>query len=401
MSDVSRLLAKRTHKFEDSVIIQMTVRARELRAEGRDVVALTIGEPDFDTPEFIKQAATDAMDQGFTHYAPMNGMLQLREALAAKLKSENGLDYGANEIVVTNGAKQAITNACFALLDDDDEVIMPTPFWVAYESIAEMAGGKSVVVRTGAEDGFKIRPEVLEAAITDRTKLFIFSNPCNPSGAVYSRDELEALAEVFRRHPNIVIMADEIYEYIVFDKPHVSFGALDGMRDRTVTINGFSKGFAMTGWRLGYVAASAPIARACSKIQGALTAGGNAFVQMAGVTALEADRTECQEMTHSYHQRRDLIAGLLSDIPGVNVSPPDGTFYIFPDVSAHLGKAAGNHRVETVEELCMWLLEEHNVAVVPGGSFGDPDCLRMSFACSDDDIRKGCSRLKEAFALLE
>lgn len=401
MSDAAGLLAKRAQKFEDSVIIQMTVRARELRAEGRDVVALTIGEPDFDTPEFIKQAATDAMAQGYTHYAPMNGMLPLREALAEKLKQENGLDYGANEIVVTNGAKQAITNACFALLDDDDEVIMPTPFWVAYESIAEMAGGKSVVVRTSAEDGFKIRPEVLEAAITDRTKLFIFSNPCNPSGAVYSREELEGLAEVLRRHPGIVVMADEIYEYIVFDKPHVSFGALEGMRDRTVTINGFSKGFAMTGWRLGYVAAAAPIARACSKIQGALTAGGNAFVQMAGVKALEADRRECQEMARSYHERRDLIAGLLADIPGVNVSPPDGTFYIFPDVSAHLGKTAGNHRVETVDEMCMWLLEEHNVAVVPGGSFGDPDCIRMSFACSEEDIRKGCARLREAFALLE
>ncbi|MEM7425409.1 MAG: pyridoxal phosphate-dependent aminotransferase [Pseudomonadota bacterium] len=401
MSGAEQLLAKRAQGFEDSVIIQMSVKARELRAKGRDVVSLTIGEPDFDTPGFIKQAATRAMDDGFTHYAPMNGMLPLREALAEKLKAENGLDYGANEIVVTNGAKQAISNACFALLDDDDEVILPTPFWVAYESIAEMAGGKSVVVRTGAEDGFKIRPDVLEASITNRTKLFIFSNPCNPSGAVYSREELEGLAEVLRRHPGIVVMADEIYEYIIFDKPHVSFGSLEGMRDRTVTINGFSKGFAMTGWRLGYLAAAAPVARACSKVQGALTAGGNAFVQIAGVTALEADRSACQDMTRSYHERRDLIAGLLADIPGVNVSPPDGTFYIFPDISEHLGKTAGNHRVETVEDMCMWLLEEHDVAVVPGGSFGDPDCLRMSFACSEDDIRKGCARMKEAFARLE
>lgn len=401
MTDFSEILSKRTQGFEDSIIIQMSVRGRELRAAGRDVVSLTIGEPDFDTPQFIKDAATQAMADGHTHYSPMNGMLPFRQALAAKLSEENGLDYGPDEIVVTNGAKQAITNACFALLDESDEVIMPTPFWVAYESIAEIAGGTPVVVPTGAKDGFKIKPESLDTAITEKTKLFIFSNPCNPSGAVYTRAELEALAEVVKQYPRLMVMSDEIYEHIVFDKIHVSMGALPGMRDRTVTINGFSKGFAMTGWRLGYLAAPQPVARASSKIQGALTAGGNAFVQMAGVKALEADRTECQAMTASYHSRRDLIAGLLADIPGVNVNPPDGTFYIFPDISAHLGKTAGNHRIETVENLCMWLLEEYDVATVPGTAFGDGDCMRISFACSEEDIKKAIVRIKRAFALLQ
>lgn len=400
MTDFDQILSKSTRGVEDSIIIKMAQRARDLKAQGRDVVSLTIGEPDFDTPQFIKQAATDAMADGFTHYSPMPGMVPLREALSAKLKAENGLAYGSDEIVVTNGAKQAITNAAFALLDAGDEVIMPTPFWVAYEGISVMAGGKPVIVKTTSKDGFKMTPAALEAAVTERTKLLIFSNPCNPSGAVYTRDELEALAEIVRKHPRMMVMSDEIYEYIIFDKPHVSFAALEGMRERTITINGFSKGFAMTGWRLGFLAAAAPVAKACAKVQGTFTAGANAFVQMAGVTALEESREECRKMTASYHKRRDLIAALLADIPGVSVRPPDGTFYIFPDVSAHLGKTAGNHRVETVEDLCLWLLEEHDVATVPGGAFGDADCLRMSFACSEDDIEKGVGRLREALSLL-
>ena len=400
MTDFSEILSKRTQGVEDSVIIKMAQRARDLKSKGRDVVSLTIGEPDFDTPEFIIDAATKAMKDGYTHYSPMPGMLPLREALSNKLKAENGLDYSVDEIVVTNGAKQAITNACFALLDKGDEVILPTPFWVAYEGIADMAGGTSVTVKTGSNDNFKITPEALDAAITDNSKLLIFSNPCNPSGAVYTRDELEALAAVILRYPRLMVMADEIYEYIVFEKPHVSMGALKGMRDRTVTINGFSKGFAMTGWRVGYLAATAPVAKACAKVQGTFTAGANAFVQMASVTALEEDRADCHSMTASYHSRRDLISRLLGDIPGVKVSPPDGTFYIFPDVSGQLGKTAGNHRIETVEDLCMWLLEEHDVATVPGGAFGDSDCLRMSFACSEEDIEKALARIKEAFGLL-
>ena len=400
MTDFDQILSKSTRGVEDSIIIKMAQRARDLKGQGRDVVSLTIGEPDFDTPQFIKQAATDAMDQGFTHYSPMPGMPQLREALSAKLKAENGLAYSTDEIVVTNGAKQAITNAAFALLDDGDEVIMPTPFWVAYEGISVMAGGKPVIIKTTSRDGFKMTPAALEAAITERTKLLIFSNPCNPSGAVYTRDELEALAAIVRKHPRMMVMADEIYEYIIFDKPHISFGALDGMRERTITINGFSKGFAMTGWRLGFLAAAAPVAKACAKVQGTFTAGANAFVQIAAATALAESRAECEKMTRSYHARRDLIARLLADIPGVSVRPPDGTFYIFPDVSAHLGKTAGNHRVETVEDLCLWLLEEHDVATVPGGAFGDADCLRMSFACSEEDIEKGVSRMREAFSLL-
>ncbi len=400
MTDFDQILSKSTRGVEDSIIIKMAQRARDLKAQGRDVVSLTIGEPDFDTPEFIKQAATDAMADGFTHYSPMPGMVPLREALSAKLKAENGLSYGSDEIVVTNGAKQAITNAAFALLDAGDEVIMPTPFWVAYEGISVMAGGTPVILKTTSRDGFKMTPAALEAAVTDRTKLLIFSNPCNPSGAVYTRDELEVLAEIVRRHPRMMVMSDEIYEYIIFDKPHVSFGTLDGMRERTITINGFSKGFAMTGWRLGFLAAAQPVAKACAKVQGTFTAGANAFVQMAGVTALEESREECRKMTASYHKRRDLIAKLLADIPGVSVRPPDGTFYIFPDVSAHLGKTAGNHRVESVEDLCLWLLEEHDVATVPGGAFGDADCLRMSFACNEEDIEKGIGRMREAFSRL-
>ncbi len=393
-------LSRLTASVEEAAIIRMAQKARDLRAEGVHVISLTIGEPDFDTPGHIRQAATAAMDAGHTHYAPIAGVPELRAALAEKLRIENGLDYAATEIVITNGAKQAITNAVFALIDPGDEVLLLAPYWVAYEGIIRMAGGAPRVIHATADEGFKVPADRIAGALGEKTKLMILNSPCNPTGAVYAKAELEAIAAVIAEHPRAMVLSDEIYEYIVYGEKPVSFASLPGMRERTITVNGFSKGFAMTGWRIGYGAAPAPVAKAMSKVQGTFTAGGNAFAQHAAVTALTGSREAVEEMRTSYEWRRQLVIDGLNAIPGIKAPAPDGAFYIFPDVSAYLGKAAGNHHIDTADELADWLLDVHHLAVVPGTSFGDDHCIRLSFAASDEDIIEGLKRLEQAFAEL-
>lgn len=400
MTDFSKLLSRRALNVEEPAIIRMAQAARELKAAGKDVISLTIGEPDFDTPEFIQEAATKAMADGFTHYSPMPGMPQLRNAVAEKLRNDNGLDYTADEIVISNGAKQSLSNAIFALIDKDDEAILAAPYWGAYAATVDAADGKIVVLPTSAENDFKISAEQLEAVITPRSKLFFLNSPGNPSGAVYSRSELEALAKVVRRHPRLFVISDEIYEYIIFGEPHVSIASLEGMRDRVITVNGFSKGFAMTGWRLGYLAAPSQLATACAKMQGMFTAGANQFVQIAGIEALKSGREASKRMSESYRKRRDIVLPKLKDIPNLKVSEPQGSFYAFPDVSTYFGKSAGNHRVNSSDELCSWLLDEHLLALVPGESFGDGNCLRISFAASEQELEEGLDRLAKALGQL-
>jgi aspartate aminotransferase len=395
-----RLLSRRTAAVEEAAILRMAQRARDLVAQGHDVVSLTVGEPDFDTPGHIRRAAAAAIEAGYTHYAPIAGFAEVRQAIADKLRNENGLDYAAGEIAIANGAKQAITNAAFALLDPGDEAIFLAPYWVAYEGIVRMAGARPVVLQSGIEDGFKVPVERLAEVLSERTKLLFLNSPCNPSGAVWSRADLEALAETVRRHPRLFVVSDEIYEYIVFDATPVSFATLPGMKARTVTINGFSKAFAMTGWRLGYGAAPEPVARAMSKVQGTFTAGANAFVQQAAIAALEGGRAEVETMRSTYRRRRDEVVRRLGRMPGVRFAVPAGTFYVFPDVSAFIGRSAGNHRMTSVDDLCDWLLAEHLVSTVPGTAFGNEGCIRLSFAVSDADLARGLDRIGAALESL-
>lgn len=394
--DPTNSLSARTSGIAEGAILAMAGKARELRAAGADVISLTIGEPDFDTPELIRQAATDAMNSGQTHYVPVAGIAELRAAIAAKLSQENGIPAAAENVVLANGAKQAITNTCFATLDAGDEVILLAPFWNAYQGIVEMAGGTPVVVAGGPEDGFKAPLDKIAGAINERTKLIMLNSPSNPSGAVWTRAELEALADLIKDHPRCMIMSDEIYEYIWFEDPPVSMASLPGMFERTITINGVSKGFAMTGWRVGYAAAPEPVAKAIAKVQGTFTAGGNAFAQAGALAAITGPRDEVAQMRSSYKRRRDLAVAMLKGIKGISVSAPPATFYVLADISGLIGKTAGNARIETDTEFCHWLLEEYHVATVPGSAFGAPGCIRLSVAARDSDITKGLERLARA-----
>ena len=398
--DPSALLVSRSQATDEGPIIRMSQRARELRAKGVDVVSLTLGEPDFDTPDNIQSAATAAMKAGLTHYAPVMGIPELRTALARKLKAENGLDYGPNEICVANGAKQAIANAVLSLIEAGDEVIMLAPFWVSYEITVRFAGGTPVVLTAGIEENYKVPVSRIAAAITPRTKLIMLNSPSNPTGAIWTRPELEALAALVQSHPHLMVLSDEIYEYILFGGEMVSIGALPGMKERTITVNGFSKGFAMTGWRLGYAAAAEPIAKAMGRMQSAISAGANSFVQRAAVAALEGPRDAVEQMRQRYQQRRDMVLAGLRAIPGVRIGDIPATFYAFPDVSGLIGRKAGNHVIDSAEALCDWLLEEHAVATVPGSAFGAPGSIRLSFACSETDIEKALTRMQAAFASL-
>ena len=391
--DPASLLAPRAARSDEGAIVRMSQKARELKARGQNVAMLTIGEPDFDTPQHIQSAASDAMKAGFTHYSPVGGIPELRSALARKLRQENGLAYSANEIVVANGAKQAIANALFALIEPEDEVILLSPFWVSYEISVRLAGGVPVVLHATVDENFKVPVERIAEAITARTKLIIINSPSNPTGAVWTRRELGALAKVIAPHERLMVLSDEIYEYIVFDGEMVSFGALPGMLERTITVNGFSKSFAMTGWRLGYAAAPEPIAKAMARIQSAVTAGANSFVQRAGVTALESPRDCVAEMRERYRARRDMVVAALNGIADLKIAPIPATFYAFPDAGAYLGRKAGNHVMDSVETLCDWLLEECGVATVPGTAFGDSRCLRISFAVSEVELSEGLHRL--------
>ena len=398
--DPASLLVSRTQSADEGPIIRMSQRARELRAKGADVVSLTLGEPDFDTPDNIQAAATAAMKAGLTHYSPVMGIPELRNALSRKLKAENGLDYGPNEICVANGAKQAIANAILSIIAEGDEVIMLAPFWVSYEITVRFAGGTPVVLTAGVEENYKVPPRRIAQAITPRTKLIVLNSPSNPTGAVWTRAELEELAGVVKAHPRLMVMSDEIYEYILFEGEMVSIGALPGMRERTITVNGFSKGFAMTGWRLGYAAAPEPIAKAMGRMQSAVSAGANQFVQRAAVEALEGPRDEVERMRREYQKRRDMVLAGLRAIPGVKIGDIPATFYAFPDVSALLGRKAGNHLIDSTDALCDWLLEDYAVATVPGIAFGAPGSIRLSFACSEAEIGKAMERMQKALGSL-
>ncbi|MGE3831077.1 MAG: pyridoxal phosphate-dependent aminotransferase [Parvibaculaceae bacterium] len=398
--DPRPLLANRAATSDEGAIVRMAQKMRALRAAGHDVVSLTIGEPDFDTPAHIQEAARVAMAKGFTHYSPVAGIPELRKALAEKLRSENGIVYDPAEIVVANGAKQAIANAVFSLIEPGDEVILLSPFWVSYEITVRMAGGTPVILKAGVEEDFKVPAARIAAAVTPRTKLLILNSPNNPTGAVWTRPELEAIAKIVSAHPRLMVVSDEIYEYIIFDGKMVSFAALPGMEERTVTVNGFSKSFAMTGWRLGYGAAPAPIAKAMATMQSAMTAGANSFVQHAALAALSGPRDDVENMRREYRKRRDIVASALARIAGLLLAPIPATFYAFPNVGAYLGRKAGNHVMDSVETLCDWLLEENGVATVPGTAFGDPECIRLSFATGETELVKAMDRLATAFSRL-
>ena len=388
--------------MEESATLKMAQLARELRQEGHDVIALSLGEPDFDTPDIVKNAAKAALDDGYTKYTPVPGIPELREAISKKFKNDNDLDYSSAQIVVSNGAKQSIANVCQALLDEGDEVIVFTPYWVSYIAIVKLAGGVPVCLSAGVEDDFIISADQLEKAITPRTKMVLFSTPCNPTGSVFNREKLLSYANVLRKNPNIVVVSDEIYEHIIFDgERHTSIGSLEGMIDRTVTVNGFSKSFSMTGWRLGYIGAPLAIAKACTKIQGQFTSGANAFSQKAAVTALEQAYGEAAEMRDAFNQRRDLVLRLLNDIPGLKTNQPKGAFYVFPDVSSYFGLQSPDGKIEDAEDLCSYILKDAHVAVVSGDAFGAPDCFRISYAASEEQLRTAISRIQSSLIKLK
>ena len=388
-------------RFNEPETLKMAKLGRELRAKGVDVIDLSLGEPDFDTPQHIKDAAIKAINDNWSHYTPVPGFLDLREAVCTKLKRDNNLDYKPENIVASTGAKQSLANVILALVDDNEEVIIPTPYWVTYSELVKIARGKVVEIRTSLESGFKVTPAQLEAAITDKTKVFMFSSPCNPSGAVYSKAELEALAEVFRKYPNIYILADEIYEYINFVGKHESIAQFDDLKDRIIVVNGLSKGFAMTGWRLGYIAANTEIAKACEKIQGQFTSATCSITQKAAVGALTTDLTPSLEMTKEFTRRRARVMELVKDIPGFICSEPEGAFYIFPDVSAYYGKSNGETIIKNAADFSMYLLNTAHVSSVMGDAFGEPKCVRFSFANSMPNIEKAWVRIKEALAKLK
>jgi aspartate aminotransferase len=388
-------------RFNEPETLKMAKLGRELRAKGVDVIDLSLGEPDFDTPDHIKESAIQAIKDNWTHYSPVPGFLDLREAVCFKFKRDNKLEYKPENIVVSTGAKQSLANAILALVDEADEVIIPTPFWVTYSELVKIARGKVVEVKSTAENGFKITARQLEAAITPHTRVFLFSSPCNPSGAVYRKEELASLAEVFRRHPHVYIISDEIYEYINFIGEHESIAQFEDLRDRIVIVNGLSKGFAMTGWRLGFVAANAEVAKACEKVQGQFTSGANAITQRAAITALMSDLRPTMEMVKEFAARRKRVMELLKEIPGVKCPEPDGAFYVFPDISYYFGKSDGVNTIHNAADLSLYLLNQAHVSSVTGSAFGEPNCVRFSFANSMKNIEEGWRRVKEGLGRLK
>lgn len=388
-------------RFNEPETLKMAKLGRELRAQGCDITDLSLGEPDFDTPEHIKEAAKKAIDENYSHYTPVAGYLDLRQAVCTKLLRDNSLVYTPEQIVVSTGAKQSIANTVLALVDAGDEVVIPTPYWVTYSEIVRLAGGVPNLVPTTLESGYKISPKQLEDAISDRTKLFMFSSPCNPSGAVYSKEELAALAEVFRKHPEVYIMSDEIYEHIVFDGKHESIAQFDFLKDRVIIINGLSKGFAMTGWRLGYIAAPLEVAKAADKLQGQFTSATCSITQRAAIVALTGDLKPTEEMVKEFKLRRKRVLELIAEVPGMICSEPPGAFYVFPDVHAFFGKKTPDGKlISDADELCMYLLNDAHVSSVSGKAFGEPNCIRLSFANSIANIEKGFGKIKKALESL-
>lgn len=389
-------LAQRILEMEESATIKMAQMARDLAAEGHEVISLSLGEPDFDTPDHIKKAAKKALDDGYTKYTPVPGLVELRKAIQTKFKRDNGLEFELSQIVVSNGAKQSIANICMSLLDEGDEVAILAPYWVSYSEIVKVAGGVPVLVSAGIEQDYKVTADQVRNALTERTRILLFSSPCNPTGSVYTKPELQAIADVIAERDDIYIISDEIYEYINFTDEHVSIGTFENVKDRTITVNGFSKGFAMTGWRLGYIGAPEWIASACAKIQGQFTSGATAFGQMAGAHALTSDMTPTHEMKEAFLKRRDMMIEELSKISGMKVNKPQGAFYIFPDISAYSGKKAGDFAINTADDFCEYLLKEAHVAVVTGSAFGAPECFRISYAASEAELREAVKRIAAA-----
>ncbi len=393
-------LSDRLNRLAPSATLAMSQKSSEMKAQGIDVINMSVGEPDFNTPEHIKDAAKKAIDENFSRYSPVPGYMDLREAISSKLKRENGLDYGVNEILVSNGAKQSVCNTIMALVNDGDEVIIPAPYWVSYPQMAKLAGGEPVIVEAGFEQDFKMTPEQLEAAITLKTKLLILCSPSNPTGSVYNEEELRGLADVIKRHEDLYVLADEIYEHINYIGKHHSIAQIEGMKERTIVVNGVSKAYAMTGWRIGYIAAPEWIVKGCNKLQGQYTSGPCSVSQKAAVEAYMASQDCVEEMRKAFERRRDLIVSLAKDIPGLEVNVPQGAFYLFPKCSSFFGKTDGTHVINNSTDFALYLLEVGHVATVAGDAFGDPECFRMSYATSDDNIREAMSRIKSAVARL-
>jgi aspartate aminotransferase len=393
-------LSSRLVRFSEPETLKMAKLGRELRAQGKDIIDLSLGEPDFDTPQHIKDAAKQAIDDNYSHYTPVAGFLDLKEAVCAKFKRENNLDYKPENIVVSTGAKQSLANTVLAIVDIGEEVIIPTPYWVTYSEIVKLSQGEVKLVSTSLKNDYKITPAQLEEAITPKSKLFIFSSPCNPTGSVYSKDELEGLANVFRKHPNIYILSDEIYEYINYIGKHESIAQFEDLKERIIIINGLSKGYAMTGWRLGYIAASVEVAKACEKLQGQFTSGTNAVAQRAAIVALNSDNTPSMLMVKAFTERRKRVMELIKTWQGVQCAEPDGAFYIFPMISTYFGKSDGVHFIDNADDLCMYLLNVAQVSTVTGRAFGDSNCIRIGFANSMEKIEEGFARMKKALDLL-
>ena len=393
-------LSSRLNRFSEPETLKMAKLGRELRNQGIDIIDLSLGEPDFDTPTHIKEAVKKAVDENYSHYTPVAGYPELRQAVCTKLKRDNNLDYKPENILVSTGAKQSLANVVLAIADVDVEVLIPTPFWVTYSEIVKIGDGTVKLVQTKAENKYKITPEELENAITPKTRLFIFSSPCNPSGSVYSKDELQALAKVFSQHPQVFILSDEIYEYINFVGKHESIAQFDEIKEQVIVLNGLSKGFAMTGYRLGYIAANTEVVKACEKLQGQFTSGANAVTQRAAITALTEDITPSLEMNEEFTRRRARMLQLLSEIPGIECVAPDGAFYVFPIVKAYFGTTDGTNEIKDADDLCMYLLNNAHVSTVTGRAFGEPNNVRISFANSMEKIEMAMDRIKTALAKL-
>ena len=391
-------LSARINSLPVSATLAMAAKARELKNEGIDVIGLSLGEPDFNTPEFIKDAAIQAVNDNYNSYSPVDGYADLKQAICNKFKRDNGIEYGLDQIVVSTGAKQSIANVCMVLLDPGDEVLLPAPYWVSYSAIATLAEATSTIIPSSIDTDFKITPEQLEAAITPKTKLIMFNSPNNPSGTIYTEAEYRALGKVLKKHPDIYILSDEIYEHINYGTKHFSIAAIPELYDRTITVNGVAKAFAMTGWRIGYIGAPAWIAKACNKMQGQITSGANCIAQRATITALDAPVSNIQYMIDEFQVRRELIIELLSAIPGFRLNQPAGAFYVFPDVSHYFGKTLGGKTINDASDFALYLLEEAHVATVTGDAFGNGNCIRISYAASQDSIKEAIARIAKALA---
>ena len=393
-------LSDRLNRLAPSATLAMSQKSGEMKAQGIDVINMSVGEPDFNTPDHIKEAAKKAIDENYSRYSPVPGYIELRKAIVEKLKKENGLEYSTNEILVSNGAKQSVCNTVMALVNDGEEVIIPAPYWVSYPQMVKLAGGEPVIVEAGFEQDFKMTPEQLEAAITPKTRMLILCSPSNPTGSVYSEEELRGLAEVIKRHEGLYVLADEIYEHINYVGKHSSIAQIEGMRERTIIVNGVSKAYAMTGWRIGFIAAPEWIVKGCNKLQGQYTSGPCSVSQKAAEAAYTTSQECVETMRKAFERRRDLIVELAKDIPGLEVNKPEGAFYLFPKCSSFFGKSYNGKKIENSTDLAMFLLEVGHVATVGGDAFGDPYCFRMSYPTSDDNIREAMKRIKDTLALL-